>query len=55
MTAKLVTADGTVTATRSFTAEVDAPGDDAASAVKALDAAFGNVAKELVPWVMGNM
>lgn len=51
MMSKLIAPDGAIVAARSFAARVDAPGDDAATAAAALDKAFGNVARELVPWV----
>jgi phospholipid/cholesterol/gamma-HCH transport system substrate-binding protein len=53
ISAKVVDADGKVIAAKIFDGEgAVAATDNAADAAKALDAAFGEVAKALIPWAM---
>jgi phospholipid/cholesterol/gamma-HCH transport system substrate-binding protein len=52
-TAKIMADDGNVVAAERFAATMPAPVTDAAAAAKALDAAFGKAAKDLVVWAAG--
>lgn len=53
--AKLIDADGNVVASKAFDGEDAVAGDSATDAAKALDGAFGAMARALIPWTLDAM